>query len=368
MELGDREGSKTITQLGSTRPATILTNGPPSGGGANMGPELLSDYQDYTVGRTFGMQVFRPHYTSQWKSPATDISFTHDRMTLEGEVGLLLAEDDLLVTNHILFEDGAIARTDLMNSGEAYSEFFRLEDQASGNNILNEDNLQKILMETSRIFPSEYLIHQSWNVLPAYQYSRVLTRLDGQIAIPHNSTTVTGSATTFTSQVKVGEIFQTADENLLIEEDTGIAMETDERIQHEDVIVNLVKDFVPSSQVYSIAIEDFIWFISKEDTTIAEGVHTNILGTYLPLNTSDESFWIVTADSNLDVNIELEAESGIIQYEQVEWETNDLQLEDGSKILLTDPGEFQIGAITNDTSLTVTRKHWGGTDAVIWRQ
>jgi hypothetical protein len=145
-------------------------------------------------------------------------------------------------------------------------------------------------------------------------------------------------------------------------------MESDERIQHEDVIVNLVKDFVPSSQVYSIAIEDFIWFISKEDTTIAEGVHTNILGTYLPLNTSDESFWIVTADSNLDVNIELEAESGIIQYEQVEWETNDLQLEDGSKILLTDPGEFQIGAITNDTSLTVTRKHWGGTDAVIWRQ
>ena len=125
-------------------------------------------------------------------------------MTLEGEVGLLLAEDDLLVTNHILFEDGAIAGTDLMNSGEAYSEFFRLEDQASGNNILNEDNSQKILMETSRVTSSEYLIHQSWKVLPTYRHSRVLTRLYGQIAIPHNSTTVTGSATTFTTQVKVG--------------------------------------------------------------------------------------------------------------------------------------------------------------------
>jgi hypothetical protein len=217
-------------------------------------------------------------------------------------------------------------------------------------------------------------VHQSWPVLPAYKDSRVLSRLDGQIAIPHNSTTVTGSSTTFTSQVVVGETFQTADENVLLEEDTGILMETDERIQHEDVIVDLVKDYAITPQVGSIAIQDFIWFISKEDNDIAAGVHAaagslpDILGTYLPLNTSDESFWIVTADSNSDLTVGLDAESGTIQYEQVEWETDDLQLEDGSKYLLTDPGEFQISTITNDTSLTVTRKHWGGTDAVIWRQ
>ena len=45
-----------------------------------------------------------------------------------------------------------------------------------------------------------------------------------------------------------------------------------------------------------------------------------------------------------------------------------LELEDGSKYLLTEPGEFKIASITNDTTLVVTRKHWGGTDNVIWRQ
>ena len=370
----NRSGTKIITPLGSTQPATVLTNDPSTSGGANMGSELLSEYQDYKVGRTFGMQVFRPHYTSQWKSPTTDISFTHDQMTLEGEVGVLLLEDDKLVTNHLLFEDYPAISGDILNSGEAYSEYFRLEDQASGNNILNEEGDSQLLMESSRISPSEYLIHQSWNVLPAYQYSRIQTRLNGQISIPHNSTTVTGISTTFTTQVAVGEIFQTADENLILEEDDDIRLETDERIQHEDVIVNDVREYQITSQVGSIAIEDFIWYISKEDSNITTSVHaaTNnlgaILGSYLPLNTADETFWITGEDTNDELKLGLESGDGAIEQEHVEWETNDLQLEDGSKYLLTEPGEFKVASITNDTTLVVTRKHWGGTDAVIWRQ
>jgi len=288
---------KIITQLGSTQPATVLTNAPTVDGGANMGGELISNYIGHgedTTGSTFGMQVFRPHYTSQWKSPLTDISFTHDRMTLEGEVGLLLAEDDLLVTDHILFEDYPAIEGDILNSGEAYSEFIQLEDQGAGNNILNEDNLQKILMETSRIFPSEYRIHQSWIVIPAYQHSRVLTRLEGQISIPHNSTTVTGTNTTFTSQVKAGDIFQTADENIILEDTTTMLMENGDNITYED--------------------------------------------------------------------------DDLMDQEHVESDTDDLQLEDGGKVILTEPGEFKIASITNDTTLIVTRKHWGGTDAVFWRQ
>ena len=295
-------------------------------------------------------------------------------MTLEGEVGVLLLEDDKLVTNHLLFEDYPAISGDILNSGEAYSEYFRLEDQASGNNILNEEGDSQLLMESSRISPSEYLIHQSWNVLPAYQYSRIQTRLNGQISIPHNSTTVTGISTTFTTQVAVGEIFQTADENLILEEDDDIRLETDERIQHEDVIVNDVREYQITSQVGSIAIEDFIWYISKEDSNITTSVHaaTNnlgaILGSYLPLNTADETFWITGEDTNDELKLGLESGDGAIEQEHVEWETNDLQLEDGSKYLLTEPGEFKVASITNDTTLVVTRKHWGGTDAVIWRQ
>jgi hypothetical protein len=289
-----QRGTRKITQLGSTQPATVLTLSPSSSGGSAMGDEFISDHPNRSTGSSFGMQVFRPHYTSQWKSPLTDISFTHDRMTLEGEVGLLLAEDDLLVTDHMLFEDGGAAGEDLLNSGEAYSEFFQLEDQGVGNNILNEDNTQFILMETSRQLESEYRIHQSWIVIPTYKHSRILTRLQGQIAIPHNSVTVTGTNTTFTTQVKVGETFQTTDENIILEDTTTMLMEDGDNITYED--------------------------------------------------------------------------DDLMDQEHVESDTDDLQLEDGGKVLLTEPGEFKVKTITNDTTLVVTRKHWGGTDAVFWRQ
>ena len=375
MELSDRPGSKTIIPYGQPA-ATVRTI---TGHFANA---VINNYKEDTVGlSTFGMQVFRPHYTSQWNSPTTDIGFTHDRMSLDNEVGFLLAEDDVLVTNHILFEDGPFAGTDLMNSGEAYSEFFGLEDQAAGNNILEEDGStdtasstgNQMLTEFSRTSPGEYLIHQSWKVLPTYQYSRVLTRLQGQIAIPHNSTTVTGTNTTFTSQVRVGEIFQTVDENILTEESGGgITLETDERIRHEDITISDVQNVALTTEVLGLVpYEDFHWFLTNEDAVLGEHItHPGVIGTY---SDWDTGFYFVTSESNAgesDVGTRLgqEDDSSILELETLEWETDDLQLEDGSKILLTDPGEFRIAAIASDTSLTVTRKHWGGTDAVIWRQ
>jgi hypothetical protein len=40
--------------------------------------------------------------------------------------------------------------------------------------------------------------------------------------------------------------------------------------------------------------------------------------------------------------------------------------EDFSKQLITDPQAFIVGSITNDTSLTVTRQHLGGTDDSVY--
>ncbi len=57
---------------------------------------------------------------------------------------------------------------------------------------------------------------------------------------------------------------------------------------------------------------------------------------------------------------------GGIERETPEWEHNNMLWEDLSKQLITEPQAFIVGAITNDTSLTVTRKHLGGTDGSIF--
>ena len=44
-------------------------------------------------------------------------------------------------------------------------------------------------------------------------------------------------------------------------------------------------------------------------------------------------------------------------------------LETGDKMVHTEKGEFKVAAITDDDTLTVTRKHWEGTDYVpCWKQ
>ena len=59
---------------------------------------------------------------------------------------------------------------------------------------------------------------QSWSVIPAYQYSKVYSRLTGTITFADEGTTGTGTGTSFTTQLRVGYEFQTADENIISDE------------------------------------------------------------------------------------------------------------------------------------------------------
>ena len=182
IELGDNPGSKTITQEGSTKPA-ITRN---AGDFANL---VINDYKEQTAAAQFGMQVFRPHYTSQWSDALTntDLGFTRNELELEAEVGSLLLEDDVIDSDYLLLEDFPQIYSDLISLGEPYYEYIQLEDQGAGNNILTEEGDSQILMEFSRVTSDEFTVFQAWKVLPSYQYSRMLTRLSGQISIPHNS-------------------------------------------------------------------------------------------------------------------------------------------------------------------------------------
>ena len=207
---------------------------------------------------------------------------------------------------------------------------------------------------------------QSWQVLPGYQYSRVLTRLQGTINFSDGGTAATGSGTAFTTQLKVGEEFQTADENIIAEDSGGnVIFESDERLQHEDITINDIKDVQLSAEELGIAIEDFRWFISSEDSDLgAHSSHAGVIGNYVYSPTA-ESYWILTHDSNGLLGVGQEDDGGGIVRETPEWENNNMLWEDMSKMLITDPQAFMVGAITNDTSLTVTRKHLGGvTDSI----
>ena len=87
------------------------------------------------------------------------------------------------------------------------------------------------------------------------------------------------------------------------------------------------------------------------------------------INTTDESYYTLGEDSNEGLYFGLEDASGQLIAESSDAYSEDLLLETDDKLLFTDPGEFKIASITNDTSLVVTRKHWGGTDVVpFWKR
>ena len=209
-------------------------------------------------------------------------------------------------------------------------------------------------------------------------------QMSGQISIPHNGTTVTGTNTVFTDELRVGDVFHTGDENILLEDtdfDVEILLETDERLEHETMRVMHVEDDV-MEYVRGVQIRDFRWFISSEDSNLAGfatfkfigdftdqgGMQDGIQGGY-DLNTTDESFYLLGEDSQAGDIMYLEDDSGQLIMETSDALSDDLLLEDGTKILFTEPGEFKISSITDDDTLVVTRKHWGGTDAVpFWKQ
>jgi rubrerythrin len=202
------------------------------------------------------------------------------------------------------------------------------------------------------------------------------SQLSGSVAIAHNGTTVTGTGTSFTTELSTDDVFQTSDENILLEEGSGgnieLLLEDDERLTHEDIIISEVQE-APISYHSGIQIRDFRWMIASEDSNLDPFAifgpdAPNVLGSY-DINTTDESFFMLGEDSNSGNILALEDDSGQFIMETSDAISEDLLLESEDKILLTEPGEFRISSISNDTSLVVTRKHWGGTDAVpFWKQ
>jgi len=342
--------------------------------------DYISAWKDIVVTRTYGMQPFRPHYVQNWSD--ANISYINDKFTQEDDTGLILLEHPVSNQDFLIFEDYPEVLQDVLNLNREVLDNVLLEEQTlgviDGNAFdflqLEENTIAgpgkgtaRLLHESSRPkaegYGAENTLHQAWAVLPAYQYFRKLTRLQGTVTIPNNSTSVTGSGSAFTTQLKVGEEFQTANENI-ISEDTGggIMLETDERLEHEEMRIMHVQSLViGATDLLGSQLKDFTWYFTTEDTTIsAHGTHSGVIGEYGIWNTENESFWILGADTNAESGLGIEANTdgfpGGIEREAPEWENNNMLWEDGSKQLVTDPQAFMVGTITNDTSLTVTRK------------
>jgi hypothetical protein len=61
------------------------------------------------------------------------------------------------------------------------------------------------------------------------------------------------------------------------------------------------------------------------------------------------------------------SDDGKVRIESAEWENINMLWEDMSKQLIIEPQAFIVGSITNDTSMSVTRKHLGGVTEAEYR-
>jgi hypothetical protein len=298
---------------------------------------------------------------------------------MEDNTGVILLDHPTVNTDHLVSEDYPAAGEDIMNPFRETLNSIVLDSQDV--DTLGLDFLQyeedtgatgtaRVTLESSNL-PEEgygvgYTPNQFWTVLPAYQYTRILTRLQGLITFADEGTTGTGADTLFTTQLRVGDEFQTADENIIAEDSSGgITLETDERIQHEDVTISDIQNVVLTTEVLELPIEEFRWMLTSEDAVLGPHItHPGVTGTYSDWNTG---YYFVTHESNVDKRVEQEDASSIIEWEIQEWENNNMLWETGQKQLITDPQAFIVGAIANTTSLTVTRKHLGGVSDSVYQ-
>jgi hypothetical protein len=359
---------------------------------ANHELDTISTWQDTVVTRTYGMQPFRPHYVSQWA--VAELGFVDDRFTQEDDTGIILLEHPVTNQDYLLHEDFPELNQDMMNLQREVLDFILLEDALQTDGAIDGNEFDYIkfeeftitgvgqgtargLLETSKApsegYGVEFTPHQAWTVLPAYRYSRILSRLRGTINFDDGGVIGTGSGSLFTTQLKVGEEFQTANENI-ISEDTGggVLLETDERIVHEEIrIMHLQSEQLTAADFMGMQIQHLQWLITTEDTTVAaHGSHTGVTGAYSEWDTSLESYWILHPDTSAGSGLGTETNTagypGGIEREAPEWENNNMLWEDGSQQLILEPQAFMVKTITNDTSLTVTRKCMPGglTDSV----
>jgi hypothetical protein len=232
--------------------------------------------------------------------------------------------------------------------------------------VIDKTGTDRTLLETSKPiaegFGPAFTPSQAYAVLPAYQYSRILTRMRGTVTIADGATAMTGSGSQFTTQLRVGEEFQTANENIISEETGGgILLETDERIEAEEIRIFHVQNEDLAADLMGTQIRNFRWLITTEDTTVsAHGSHAGVIGAYSEWDTSLESYWILLSGalegSNQGVQLGLEHLVGTLVLETPEWEHVNMLWEDMSKMTVVNPQAFMVKTITNDTSLEVTRK------------
>ena len=203
------------------------------------------------------MQICRPHYYSQWAS--IDLGFVDGQFEMEDNTGIILLEHPVTKQDKLIQEDFPGVEEDLFSTDQSRFDFILLEGIANidGKYLTAErgEDVDRILLESSELGPDNlvdyaqeieleddsgyilvetgapdsydfyetgYLLsevnvtvsttghtaQQAWKVLPAYQYTRIPTRLKGLITIADGGTAVTGSEyCKFTEQLKVGEEF-----------------------------------------------------------------------------------------------------------------------------------------------------------------
>ena len=203
----------------------------------------------------------------------------------------------------------------------------------------------------------------------------------GQISMAAGSTTINGTNTLFQSELSINDIIQTFSENMLVEDDEGIVMESDERIEHEDVTIEGLAQYADSDDLafhWNTPMERIRWYIATEETRGHWGNYYPGTG-YDQETKEDEpgSYYLCGEASNYEQEIGLEintphdssGEEGKVITSESTWEQENLLLEDGWKLLLTNQAEFRVASITNDTTATVTRGSTDGTGSVpYWKQ
>jgi hypothetical protein len=203
--------------------------------------------------------------------------------------------------------------------------------------------------------------------------------MTGQIEMAGGSTTITGTNTLFTSQLVTNDLIQTHAESVIIEDDEGIVMESNDRIEHEDVTLDGLIEYSDDATLGAldnITLSEIRWFIATEET---QGHHGNYhVGTGWDQETKTDvpgSYYLVGEDSISEEEIELEVNTPnpggvgnrVVASETVWWQEN-LIWEDGTRILLTQAAEYRIKTITDDTTLSVHRASLDGTDIVpFWK-
>ena len=339
---------------------------------------------------------FTPYETTGWHLMMED-----DVIHLGNEDGTtrLLSEQELAANNfysdkeiikyettgyHLKFEDdGHIIWENATEGGEFDNSISRM--------VSEEDHVKsstrKVILElldeilafedgsgyfiTEGATPNRIMVTPAVSGIKSGQSSYMApTLMTGGISIAANSTTVEGSATTFITQFSVGDVFQTSDENVILEdsEDT-IILETLEIVVHEDITVAEVASHVING-IEGLIINTFKWYIGSESSTQSAHAFTpNVLGSYV-IDRSLEQFNILDEATDYGKYIGFEDDSGVVRGETTEFSTGiAVLLETGDKMVHTEKGEFKVAAITDDDTLTVTRKHWEGTDYVpFWKQ